>query len=189
MGFSKLKIPKICEFCEKPFEAKTITTRFCSKSCSEKLGKRQKNLLKEAEQKQALLEISKNRIAEIQTRPYISIKEATVLFGISKDTLRRLVKNNMIPAHNFGQRLTRISKEHLEKMFTILEISNENKVIPEKPSFEIGSCYTLSEVSSKFNANPSTVSSVVRKFNIPKKKIGSFVYVPKNLIDEIFDRK
>lgn len=189
MGFSKLKIPKVCEFCEKPFEAKTITTRFCSKSCSEKLGKRQKHLLKVAEQKQALLEISKNRIAEIQTRPYISITEATVLFGISKDTLRRLIKNNMLPAHNFGQRLTRVSKEHLEKMFTTLEVPNETKVMTEKPNFEIGSCYTLSEVSAKYNANPSTVSSVIRKFNIPKKKIGSFVYVPKNLIDKIFDGK
>jgi hypothetical protein len=31
MGFSKLKIPKICEFCEKPFEAKTITQGFVVK--------------------------------------------------------------------------------------------------------------------------------------------------------------
>ncbi len=42
MGFSNLRIPKLCEFCEKPFEAKTVTTRFCSKLCSEKSVKRQK---------------------------------------------------------------------------------------------------------------------------------------------------
>ena len=34
MGFSKLGIPKLCEYCQKPFEAKTITTRFCCKECS-----------------------------------------------------------------------------------------------------------------------------------------------------------
>ncbi|WP_394330328.1 helix-turn-helix domain-containing protein [Chryseobacterium populi] len=55
------------------------------------------------------LENSKNKIIEIQTRPYISITEATVLFEISKDTLRRLIKNNILPAHNFRQRLTRIT--------------------------------------------------------------------------------
>ena len=37
-------------------------------------------------------EQSTNQIAQIQTRPYISITEATVLFGISKDTIRRLIK-------------------------------------------------------------------------------------------------
>ncbi len=31
--------------------------------------------------------------------------------------------------------------------------------------------------------------NVIRKNNIPKKKVGSFVYVPKKLIDEIFDGK
>ena len=46
MGFSKLKIPKICEFCEKPFEAKTVATRFCSKYCSEKEVRRQKRITK-----------------------------------------------------------------------------------------------------------------------------------------------
>ena len=134
MGFSKLKIPKICEFCEKPFEAKTITTRFCSKACADKSGKRQKQLQKAAEQKQSILENSKNKIVEIQTRPYISITEATILFGISKDTLRRLIKNEIIPAHNFGQRLTRISKEHLEKMFTAVEIPKEKEAKPPAPN-------------------------------------------------------
>ena len=38
MGFSKLKIPRICEFCENPFEAKTVTTRFCCKACAANFG-------------------------------------------------------------------------------------------------------------------------------------------------------
>lgn len=189
MGFSKLKIPKICEFCEKPFEAKTITTRFCSKACADKSGKKQKQLQKAAEQKQSILKNSKNKIAEIQTRPYISITEATVLFGISKDTLRRLIKNEIIPAHNFGQRLTRISKEHLEKMFTAVEIPKQEEEKLEKLDYTTEECYTLSEVSSKFGANPSTVSSVIRKFSIPKKQVGNFVYVPKEQIDKIFAGK
>ncbi len=35
MGYSKLKIPKICEFCGNPFEAKTVVTRFCSRECKQ----------------------------------------------------------------------------------------------------------------------------------------------------------
>ena len=46
MGFSKLKIPRVCEHCSKPFEAKTVTSRFCSTSCNNKALKAKKKLEK-----------------------------------------------------------------------------------------------------------------------------------------------
>ena len=189
MGFSNLKIPKLCEFCEKPFEAKTVVTRFCSKYCSEKLGKRQKQLAKEIEAKKTVLENSVSKIAELQTRPYISVSEAEMLFGISKNTIHRLIKNKKIPAINIGQRLTRISKVHIEQMFTTIEIPENSKEVSNKPNFEVGNCYTISEISAKFHADPGTVNSVIRRNKIPTKQVGSFVYVPKDLIDKIFDGK
>lgn len=189
MGFSKLKIPRICEFCEKPFEAKTVTTRFCSKVCANKSAKRQKRLAKEIEARQTLLEIAKARIIEIQTRPYISVSEAAQLFGMSKDTVHRLIKSKRISAYNFGQRLTRVSKTDLEEMFSkVLVVKSSDEEIIKK-DYKIKDCYTLSEVSERYNANPSTVSSVVKKNSIPTKKVGSFVYVPKELIDKIFAGK
>lgn len=184
MGFSKLKIPKLCEYCEKPFEAKTVATRFCSKYCSRKEGERKKQMAKELEEKQSLLEKSVKKISDIQTRPYISVNEAVVLFGISKDTIRRLINSGKIPAYNFGQRLTRVSRVDLELLFTTVEIPAEAK--QEEPNFEIGNCYTISEISAKFSANPSTIYHVIKKNKIPTKKVGSFVYAPKNLIDNIF---
>ena len=189
MGFSNLKIPKLCEFCEKPFEAKTVATRFCSKYCSEKLGKRQKQLAKEIEAKKTLLENSVSKIAELQTRPYISVSEAEMLFGISKNTIHRLIKNKKIPSINLGERLTRVSKVDIEKMFTTVEIPDKSKEKPEKPNFEVGNCYTISEISAKYHADPGTVNRVIRRNKIPTKQVGSFVYVPKNLIDKIFDGK
>lgn len=102
MGFSKLKIPKICEQCGKPFEAKTMVTRFCGSTCANKSGKEKKRQQKDAKQKQTILEQSADKIAQMQTRPYISIAEATLLFGISKNTIHRLIKASKIPAYNFG---------------------------------------------------------------------------------------
>ena len=189
MGFSNLKIPKLCEFCEKPFEAKTVTTRFCSKYCSEKLGKRQKQLAKEIEAKKTLLENSVSKIAELQTRPYISVSEAEMLFGISKNTIHRLIKNKKIPSFNLGERLTRVSKVDIEKMFSTIEIPENSKEVPNKPNFEVGNCYTISEISAKFHADPGTVNSIIKRNKIPTKKVGSFVYAPKNLIDKIFNGK
>ena len=186
MGFSKLKIPRVCEFCENPFEAKTVTTRFCCKACADKSAKKQKRLAKEMEARQNLLEIAKAKIIEIQARPYISVSEAAQLFGMSKDTVHRLIKSKRISAYNFGQRLTRVSKTDLEEMFSkVLAVKSSDKEVIKK-DYKIEDCYTLSEVSKKFNANPSTVTSVIKKNKIPTKKVGSFVYAPKNLIDKIF---
>jgi hypothetical protein len=47
MGYSQLKIPKICEHCGQPFEAKTVVTRFCSSLCADKAGKARKKKAQE----------------------------------------------------------------------------------------------------------------------------------------------
>ncbi|GHT37275.1 hypothetical protein AGMMS49574_29890 [Bacteroidia bacterium] len=87
MGYSKLKIPKVCEHCGKQFEAKTVITRFCSKECGHKADNaRKKAGRKDAKQQELIAKIPNNR-------PYISISEAVLLFGISRDTIYRLVEN------------------------------------------------------------------------------------------------
>ena len=189
MGFSKLKIPKICEQCGKAFEAKTVVTRFCSSTCANKSGKEKKKQAKEAEQKQTLLEQSAEKIAEMQTRPYISITEATILFGISKDTIRRLIKAGKVPAVNFGLRLTRVSRVHLEEMFTAIEIPEEPQEKPMKLHYEIDECYTINEISEKYGVSLSSVDKIIRRNSIPKRQVGKYVYAPKELIDKIFAGK
>jgi predicted nucleic acid-binding Zn-ribbon protein len=97
MGVSKLKLPKICEHCGKAYEAKTVITRFCSSTCNNASLRLRKKQAVEEERKQQILQENTATIAEIQTRPYISIAEAVVLFGISKDTIRRLIKRAKFP--------------------------------------------------------------------------------------------
>ena len=191
MGVSKLKIPKICEHCGKPFEAKTVITRFCSDACNNiSLRKRKKQALEE-ERKQQILQESKTAIAEIQTRPYISIAEAVVLFGISKNTIHRLIRAGKIPAVNLGQRLTRISRTHIEAMFTAVAVPEEKPKEQQavKLQYEPGECYTIGEVSEKYGVSLSTVSNIIRRNSIPKREIGKFVYVPKDMIDKILAGK
>jgi len=189
MGKSNLKIPRICEQCGNPFEAKTVATRFCSPYCVDKSGKERKRQAKEAERKQMLLEQFAGHIAEIQARPYISIAEATMLFGISKDTIRRLIKADKIPAVNLGQRLTRVSRVHIEAMFTAVTIPEEPEAKPAKLQYEKSECYNIAEVSEKFGVSPSTVNKTIRRNSIPRRQFGKFVYVPKDQIDRIFSSK
>ncbi len=186
MGFSKLKIPKICEQCGTPFEAKTVVTRFCCSTCANKSGKEKKKQAKEAEHKQVLLEESAKRIAELQTRPYISVTEATILFGISKDTIRRLIKSGKVPAFNLGKRLTRVSRSHIEEMFTAIELPEKTKKKSVKLQYETNECYTINEISEKYGVSLSTVGKIIRRNSIPKRQVGKFVYAPKEQIDKIF---
>ena len=131
MGFSKLKIPKVCEQCQKPFEAKTITTRFCSHSCADKNGKEQKKQEKELHKKEKFLE--EYEIDVLQYKDIISVKEATVLFKISKSTIHRMIKQKLIHSVNLGERLTRINKNELEKLFSPIIIhKRQEKRITEK---------------------------------------------------------
>jgi excisionase family DNA binding protein len=191
MGLSKLKIPKVCEHCGKAFEAKTVITRYCSKNCSQNAKRKEKKQALEEKHKQQFLQDHKMTIATIQTRPYISISEAVVLFGISKDTIRRLIKAKKIPAVNLGHRLTRISRTHVEAMFTAVTIPEEKpqEQQPVKLQYETSECYTIGEITKKFGMSPKTVESTIRRFSIPKRQVGSFVYVPKEMIDKIFNKK
>ncbi len=56
MGVSKLKLPKVCEYCGKAFEAKTVTTRFCSDVCNNASLRQRKKQALEAERKQQILQ-------------------------------------------------------------------------------------------------------------------------------------
>lgn len=189
MGYSQLKIPRICEYCSKPFEAKTVSTRFCSKECGNKSGKEIKKQAKEDERKQQILKESAASIAKIQTRPYISISEAVVLFGISKNTIHRLIKSGRIPGINLGERLTRVSRVHIEAMFPAIELPEKSKEQSPKMIYEPNECYTIAEVSAKFGVSLSTVNKTIRRFGIPMRQVGKFVYVPKEQIDKIFASK
>lgn len=190
MGYSKLKIPKICEYCGKPFEAKTVVTRFCSRECVNKAGNAKKQIEREEEQKKTLLQAKAEEIAKIQTRPYISISEAVTLFGISRSTIRRLINSGKLPATNLGERLIRISRTHIEAMFTVV-------AIPEQPqpeampqlSFESKDCYSIGEISKKFGISESTVYKHIRKYSVPTRQVGKFVYAPKSEIDKIYNAK
>jgi excisionase family DNA binding protein len=112
-------------------------------------------------------------------RPYISIAEAVLLFGISRDTIYRLVRLSKISAVNMGERLTRISRAHIETMFTPLAVvPAAPEVQPKKMDYSQAECYTIGEITEKFGVSPSTVSHAIRRNSIPKKQVGKFVYVP-----------
>ncbi len=177
-----LEIRRKCKVCGKVFLVKKLDLQFCSKRCGDVYRKRIKDANKREE-----------RLSEIilhipDAREYISVKEAVAIFGVERDTIYRLIKKGKIPAINLGTRLTRIKRDELEKLLpTRQEIKKESeKPVPKLYSLEPEDCYTVGEICKKYHINDSTVWSHVRKYSIPSRQIGNYVYIPKEEIDNLY---
>jgi excisionase family DNA binding protein len=179
------KIQKQCAICGQTFVPKTVDSVYCSKKCGATAYRKKKILeKKEAERKAVADKISADR-------SYISIPEAIALFGIAKSTLYRLVRQKRIPAINLGTRLVRIDREAIEKMFPVRQAAPLKKEKPTKKlySLEPQDCYTIGEIAEKFGISDSSVYKHIRKYSIPTRQIGNYVYVPKSEIDNLYNRK
>ncbi len=107
--------------------------------------------------------------------------------SIGRDTLYRLIRAGSIPAINIGKRLTRISRSKLEEMFARRDQLLEEPAPKKKLySLEPEDCYTIGEITKKYHVGETTVYTHIRKYSIPPRQIGRFVYVPKSEIDELY---
>lgn len=177
----KFQIKRKCEICGATFIAKTLDSLYCSRHCSDVAYKRKKAAAIQAEHLK--------RIAENvpDARDYISVSEAVAMFAIGRDTIYRLIKKGIIPCINIGERLTRIKKADLESLFPKREAPIEKpQSLPKLYSLEPEDCYTIGEICKKYNINDSSVWSHVRKYSIPTRQIGNYVYVPKSEIDKLY---
>ncbi len=181
MPASKYKIQRKCKVCGTLFYAKTVSSWYCSRNCT-CAAYRIKKRDEKNEQKR------KEKASKIpDDRPYISVAEAVALFGISRNSLYRLINNGTIPAINMGQRLTRISRAHLEASFPLIEEqSKELPVTPASYKFDESDCYTIGQITEIYGVSESTVYKAIRKQSIPSCQRGNYVYVPKVEIDKLF---
>lgn len=179
------KIQKKCEICEKLFIPKTVNSVYCSKKCSDTAYRKRKAQKKKEEQRKALAD----RISD--DRLYISVPEAIILFGVAKSTLYRLVRKGRIPAINLGTRLVRIERKAVERMFPIQKGTPATEKKPKAKLYRLEpeDCYTIGEIAQKFGISNSSVYKHIRKFSIPVRQIGKYVYAPKTEIDSIYKSK
>jgi len=181
MPASKYKIQRKCKVCGTLFYAKTVSSWYCSRNCT-CAAYRIKKRDEKNEQKR------KEKASKIpDDRPYISVAEAVALFGVSRNSLYRLINNGTIPAINMGQRLTRISRAHLEASFPLIEEQpKELPVTPASFKFDESDCYTIGQITDIYGVCESTVYKAIRKQSIPSCQRGNYVYVPKVEIDKLF---
>lgn len=103
---SNITIPKICTYCNTTFIAKTTVTKFCSLNCARKAYKGKKrsekiNTVQEKEYKKST-GIDYNILS---SKTFLSINETCLLLGISRMSLYRYIKNQIIKPSTLGGRI------------------------------------------------------------------------------------
>ena len=65
-----------------------------------------------------------------------------------------MIRQGLIPSYNFGQRLTRLSRQYMDEHFKTKDGSRKRK--KDALSFEPKDCYTIGEIAKKFHINDSS---------------------------------
>jgi excisionase family DNA binding protein len=114
---SNIRIEKNCEFCGNGFVAKTLYTRYCSKSCNKK---HYKQLLLEENLKikdgQENIKVSPFEILKNTSQEYFEINEAAQIMRVSRRTLYRLIETKKLKKKKLMSR-TIILKDDIKSFF------------------------------------------------------------------------
>ena len=111
---SNIKVTRICQYCNTGFIAQTTVTKYCSLKCAQrayKARKKEEKLNKSTKETKAI--ISKP-IEELKTKEYLTLKEASMLLGISIRTFYRIIKKKELDIIKIGSR-TIIERVELNK--------------------------------------------------------------------------
>ena len=100
------------------FTAKTTKTRYCSLKCNSRGYKANVKGLKIEISNIETKKIITTPIEEIKTKEFLSIKETNLLIGLSRSTLYRLIKSEVLHIDKLGTR-TIIQRREINKLFKI----------------------------------------------------------------------
>jgi|JI6StandDraft_1071083.scaffolds.fasta_scaffold39861_3 excisionase family DNA binding protein len=184
---SNIKVQRICQHCGNDFTARTTTTLYCSHRCNSAAYK--------AKQRAAKVESSNNETQRIKIKPievlkakeFLTVRDIATLLDCSIRSVYYYIESGTIRATNLGQRITRVKRSELDKLFEQPRIiTPQPEKQPEQKQFDISECYTLSEVQSKFGISEKALHEIIERNSIPKIKKGWFAYVPKTVIDKLF---
>lgn len=179
MSTSKFRVLRTCEFCGKEFYAQKVSTRYCSKRCNELAYKqrRRQRQITEAEER-----VLQKPIEEVGNKEFLSLQDASVLFGITKRSVYNLIYNGVLQAFKFSSRMTFVRKADIERMFEGHIYTK--KVKPErKPITEF---YTTKEIQEKFGVSEAWVFKLAKEKKIPKVLHHGKTYWSKQHVDKHF---
>jgi len=106
---------KICVFCQEVFVAMKNSTLYCSQKCAAKAYKENKRQEKLLQDKALVKSQLTAPVVMIQAREVLSINEVSLLLGVSRWTVARMIKTKKIKTFSIGTRRL-VLREELDKI-------------------------------------------------------------------------
>jgi len=179
---SKIEVQRICQHCSNEFTARTTTTLYCSHRCNSAAYKAKLRADKIENSNKQTRQIKTISIDELKAKEFLTVREVASLLNCSVRSAYYYIENGTIQAVNLGQRITRIKRSNIDKLF---EQPQTVVIQPEQKMFEISECYNLKEVHEKYGISETAIQNFIKRNNIQKMKSGKFVYVPKADVEKI----
>lgn len=181
-----MEVNKNCVFCGVKFVAKKTTTKCCSDNCAKRLYKQVKRDEKiRLSSDLPLLQVETFDIVEIQKKEYLSVKETMALLGISRTSIYRMIEDGRLRKIE-GFKAVRIRRSDFDRLFD-KKIEKTDFIQYKLPYLSNDNYYTINEVLKKFNISSGSFYNLCKKHQIPKIPNGKSVFVPKDLVNKIFN--
>ncbi|WP_184131141.1 helix-turn-helix domain-containing protein [Arcicella rosea] len=114
---SNINIQRVCLYCGCDFLAKTTKTKYCSHKCNSRAYKENQRNIKISASVSKTKEVNKKPIEEINKLEFLTAKQTAKLLNASTKTVYNLINTGKLSAINLGQRITRIRRIDIDKIF------------------------------------------------------------------------
>lgn len=114
---SNIQVQRICQFCNQEFTARTTVTKYCSDVCAKRAYKARKKEEKIQSSNKQTVKVKLKSIDELKAKEFLTVKEVAQLLNCSVRTAYYQIENGNIKAVNMGQRLTRVKRSYIDKLF------------------------------------------------------------------------
>ncbi len=183
---SNIKVQRICQHCGNEFTARTTTTLYCSSRCNSAAYKAKIRTGKVEVSNKETQRIKTQPIEELKAKEFLTVRDIATLLNCSVRSVYYYIESGTIRATNLGQRITRVKRSELDKLFEQPRpVTPQPESQPEQKQFDITDCYTITEVQNKYGISETAVQDLIKRNGIPKIKKGWFAYVPKTIIDKL----
>ena len=114
---SKIEVQRICQHCGKEFTAQTTTTKYCSHRCNSAAYKQKVRVGKVEVSNKETQRIRNQPIEELKAKEFLTVREVARLLNCSVRSVYYYIGSGTIKAVNLGQRVTRIKRSNIDKLF------------------------------------------------------------------------
>ena len=114
---STFEVQRICQHCGKEFTAQKTTTAYCSLHCNRIAYKAKQRAEKIEASNKHTQRIKNQPIEELKAKEFLTVREVARLLNCSIRSVYYYIDNGTIKAVNLGQRVTRVKRSEIDKLF------------------------------------------------------------------------